>query len=477
MRNVDLLRSVDIFAQLSDEELLKIAGLLKEARVNRDATIFRQGEPGDALYLVSSGRVKATVADDAGGGERELESFSDGQFFGKMALVTGEPRSVTTQAATDARLLVLRKDDFDDFLAHNVHVMVQTMKVIAQLQAASSRRPAVERVAPSPRPPVERVAPNPQPAVERVVPNPQPAVEKVAPSPRPPVERVAPSAQPAVERVASDLHPPQEEAAEDPHPSGKVFTVFSPKGGVGKTTVAVNLAIALARAHPGSVALLDLSLTFGHTTLLLNLTPKSSLSAATAEVLRGMDPQGEMGYYLCTHPSSGLTVMAGATRPEEGETVTGEMAKVAIQQLRLRFPYVVVDTESYFSDPVLAALELSDRILILCSPEITSLRDVRECQRIFHEVVPIHRDRIVYLMNYIFPFKALSKEQFEGPLQQELFAELPYGGDGPARAALRGEAFLETQSGSPLGRSIQKLATRLASASDAHQERKRGFFR
>lgn len=433
MRNVDLLRSVDIFAQLSDEELLKIAGLLKEARVNRDATIFRQGEPSDALYLVSSGRVKATVADDAGGGERELESFSDGQFFGKMALVTGEPRSVTTQAATDARLLVLRKDDFDDFLAHNVHVMVQTMKVIAQLQAASSRRPAVERVVPNP--------------------------------------------QPAMERVASDLHPPQEEAAEDPHPSGKVFTVFSPKGGVGKTTVAVNLAIALARAHPGSVALLDLSLTFSHTTLLLNLTPKSSLSAATAEVLRGMDPQVELGYYLSTHPSSGLTVMAGATRPEEGETVTGEMAKVAIQQLRLRFPYVVVDTESYFSDPVLAALELSDRILILCSPEITSLRDVRECQRIFHEVVPIHRDRIVYLMNYIFPFKALSKEQFEGPLQQELFAELPYGGDGPARAALRGEAFLETQSGSPLGRSIQKLAARLVSASDAHQERKRGFFR
>ena len=433
MRNVDLLRSVDIFAQLSDEELLKIAGLLKEARVNRDATIFRQGEPGDALYLVSSGRVKATVADDAGGGERELESFSDGQFFGKMALVTGEPRSVTTQAATDARLLVLRKDDFDDFLVHNVHVMVQTMKVIAQLQAASSRRPAIERVVPNP--------------------------------------------QPAMERVASDLHPPQEEAAEDPHPSGKVFTVFSPKGGVGKTTVAVNLAIALARAHPGSVALLDLSLTFSHTTLLLNLTPKSSLSAATAEVLRGMDPQVELGYYLSTHPSSGLTVMAGATRPEEGETVTGEMAKVAIQQLRLRFPYVVVDTESYFSDPVLAALELSDRILILCSPEITSLRDVRECQRIFHEVVPIHRDRIVYLMNYIFPFKALSKEQFEGPLQQELFAELPYGGDGPARAALRGEAFLETQSGSPLGRSIQKLAARLVSASDAHQERKRGFFR
>lgn len=433
MRNVDLLRSVDIFAQLSDEELLKIAGLLKEMRVNGDATIFRQGEPGDALYLVSSGRVKATVADDASGGERELESFSDGQFFGKMALVTGEPRSVTTQAATDARLLVLRKDDFDDFLAHNVHVMVQTMKVIAQLQAASSRRPAVERVVPNP--------------------------------------------QPAMERVASDLHSPQEEAAEDPHPSGKVFTVFSPKGGVGKTTVAVNLAIALARAHPGSVALLDLSLTFSHTTLLLNLTPKSSLSAATAEVLRGMDPQVELGYYLSTHPSSGLTVMAGATRPEEGETVTGEMAKVAIQQLRLRFPYVVVDTESYFSDPVLAALELSDRILILCSPEITSLRDVRECQRIFHEVVPIHRDRIVYLMNYIFPFKALSKEQFEGPLQQELFAELPYGGDGPARAALRGEAFLETQSGSPLGRSIQKLAVRLVSASDAHQQRKRGFFR
>lgn len=434
MKSIDLLRSMDIFAQVSEGDLQKIAALLKEKQVNRDAVVFRQGDAGDALYVVLSGRIQG-VASDAAGREKVLGIFSEGQPFGEMALLTGEPYPATMQAVTDARLLLLRKEDFDLFLAHNVQVMLQTMKVVAQRQAATSQRMA---------------AASQQQAVVTE-------------------GRVA---------IAEEFG----QEAEDSGPAGKLFTVFSPKGGVGKSTLAVNLAVTLAQQHPDSVALLDLSLTFGHAALFLNLTPKTSLSATNVEALRGMGVEDGLAYYMAVHPTSGLRLLTGATRPEEGETVSGDMAKAAIELLRRHFAYVVVDTESCFSDPVLAALESSDKILMLCSPEISSLRDTRECQRILNEVVHIPGDRLLYLLNHLFPFKMLSKEQFESGLQQELFAELPYGGEVPARAALRGEILVESQPGSNLARAVQRLATQVAAedakvAADSDHDKRRGFFR
>jgi pilus assembly protein CpaE len=277
--------------------------------------------------------------------------------------------------------------------------------------------------------------------------------------------------------------PRGDEAAVAALPSGgKVFTVFSPKGGVGKSTVAVNLAVALAHQHAESVVLVDLSLTFGHDLLLLNLTATSSLASTTADALKKMGLAEGLAYYLTTHNPSSLRVLAGSTRPEEGEAVSGDAAKTAIEQLKKHFSYVVVDTSSAFTDPVLAALEMSDRVLMLCSPEIVVLRDIRECQRIFNDVVHLKRDKVLYLMNHIFPHKGLSREQFEDALQQPLYMEIPNGGEVPIKASLRGEALVETQSGSAIAKSIQKLASQLVvetatrAGATAQPEKKWGLF-
>ena len=439
MRNVDLLKSMDIFAQLADDDLQKIAGLLRERRVAKDTILFRQGDAGDALYVVLSGRIRYSATDSAGQ-ENILGVFSEGNYFGEMALLAGEPRPATAQAVTDTRMLMLRKDDFDGFLASNVPVMLQMMKIMTQRQAAGLQRPA----------------PAAEPAGPPSFAAPQPTL-----SPRPAMSSGSYGV-PATAFVPPGLTVP----ADLPPPTGKVFTIFSPKGGVGK-----------------SVALVDLSLVFGHGMLLLNLEPRSSLASTSAASLRQMNLQEGLSHYLSVHPSSTLRVLAGSIRPEEGETVSGEVVKAGLEQLRRYFAYVVVDTGSYFWDPILAALEAADRILLICSPEISVVRDMRECQRILNDVVHVTRDRILYVMNYLFPFKVLSRQQFENSLEQQIHFELPYGGDVAAKAALRGESFVETQSGSSLARSIEKLAAQLvaetakAGVVGAIQEKRRGFFR
>ncbi|HEX9014484.1 MAG TPA: cyclic nucleotide-binding domain-containing protein, partial [Chloroflexota bacterium] len=333
MSNVDLLKATGIFSQIAEEDLQKIEPLLREKTAGRDEVVCRQGDAGNALYIVQSGRIKSSATDPVGR-ERTVGFFTDGQAFGEMALLTGESYATTAQAAVDSKLLVLRKDDFDTFLAQNVQVMLQMMKVTADRQAHTTARP------------------------------------------------------PHADEMSAPTGPG----------GGKVFTIFSPKGGVGKSTIAVNLAVFLARQHPDSVVLVDLSLTFGHDLLLLNLTTKSSLSATSGDALRKTGMSEGLAYYLAVHEPSSLRVLPGSTRPEDGETVSGETAKVAIEQLRRHFAYVVVDTSSTFGDPVLAALEQSDRVVMLCTPEMAVLRDVRECQRIFNSVVHLTHDRVVYVM-------------------------------------------------------------------------------
>lgn len=544
MKSADIIDRIEIFATLSEEDRHSVAGLMKEQSVDNGTVLVKRGDTGHALYYVLSGQLNGSVIDGEGN-EKPVANYCQGQCFGDMGLLIGEKSPHTVRAVADARLLVLEKDDFDDFLGQNVPAMLKMMKVIAQRKAESKQQPAVHDehpVRPNPsmsQPPLESrtSTPSPVPSAYENPPIPgqvpvsnsddavvdrgepdrrqdasvgsmgnlpanarKPKGDPPPPHIEPVLDTASSAANPSVQETERDkpltyvneqaAHPAGQplaanndhlDVALEDHPiGGKVITIFSPKGGVGKSTVAVNLAVAMARARRGDVALLDLSLTFGHVPLMLNLAPRSSLAAANPDALRRLDLPENMDHYLMLHPSSGLRVMAGALKPEEGELVSAETVGIALQQLRRHFAYLVIDTGSQFTDPVLAALEASDMIFVLCSPEMSVLRDVRECQRIWGNVVRIPRDRVHYLMNNLFPFKTLSRGQLEEGMQQKLFAELPYGGDAAAKAVLKGETLIEARSGSPLARSIQALAAQLTAEGikgGGKQDRKRGFFR
>ena len=156
---------------------------------------------------------------------------------------------------------------------------------------------------------------------------------------------------------------------------GTVVAVFSPKGGVGRTTVAVNLAIAAATELGKKVVVMDGSFQFGDVGVLLNLNPKSKSIADLIPELQAGELES-MDTFLVDH-SAGIRVLLAPPSPETAEIITAGWVKRVIDGLRQDNDLVVVDCSSYFNDTTLAILDAADMILTMLSLEITSVKNMR----------------------------------------------------------------------------------------------------
>ena len=151
--------------------------------------------------------------------------------------------------------------------------------------------------------------------------------------------------------------------------------MFSPKGGVGRTTVAVNLAVAAATELGKKVVIVDGSFQFGDVGVLLNLNPKSK---SIADLIPELDA-GELeslDTFLINH-TAGIRVLLAPPSPETAEMITADGVKVILEALRTTHDLVVVDCTSYFNDTTLAILDAADVILTMLSLEITSIKNMR----------------------------------------------------------------------------------------------------
>jgi pilus assembly protein CpaE len=153
-----------------------------------------------------------------------------------------------------------------------------------------------------------------------------------------------------------------------------VIAVFSPKGGVGRTTIAVNLAVAAASLGK-KVALVDASFQFGDVGVLLNLNPRNkSIGDLAAELQTG--EAESLDTFMITH-SSGVRVLLAPPSPEQAELIGPLAVKRVLQRLRQDHELVIVDCPSSFNEPTLAVLDESDLILTVLSLEITSVKNMR----------------------------------------------------------------------------------------------------
>ena len=156
---------------------------------------------------------------------------------------------------------------------------------------------------------------------------------------------------------------------------GKVLTVFSTKGGAGKSVLAVNLATVLARRSDKPVVLVDADLQFGDIAVMLSLAPHHTIVDAVGSLDR-LDAE-LLQQYLLRHQPSGLLILPAPLEPSFAEQITAEEIMQIVAILRTFCSFVAIDTPAYFNEVVLAIIEDSDEILLMAGLDIPNIKNVK----------------------------------------------------------------------------------------------------
>jgi pilus assembly protein CpaE len=184
-------------------------------------------------------------------------------------------------------------------------------------------------------------------------------------------------------------------SAPEPVAAGRVVTIFSTKGGCGKSVVATNLALMLSQQAPDEVVLVDLDLQSGDVAVLMQLLPEWTIHDAAVRGER-LDSE-QLSGFLTVHPE-GLHVLAAPLQPEHAEGIDGHTTSHIIRLLRERFRFVVIDGPASFTDPLLAALDESDLTVVIASLDVPSVKGMRTTLHTL-EQIGISPSRIRRLVN------------------------------------------------------------------------------
>ena len=201
---------------------------------------------------------------------------------------------------------------------------------------------------------------------------------------------------------------------------GQLITVFGTKGGIGKTFVATNLAVSLAENKQNSVALVDLDLDFGNAALTLNIIPRFTISDVVNEI--SILDQDLMESYLIPH-SSGVRLLAATAEPQTTEFITSEQISLILKILKNIFDYVVVDMPARFYEPVDPALQEADMLLLIATPEVVTLRNIRSCLNTLAQF-KYPAAKIKLLLNKVDSRDDIKPRDVEATLNNKIYASL-----------------------------------------------------
>ena len=237
-------------------------------------------------------------------------------------------------------------------------------------------------------------------------------------------------------------------------PKGKIVTVYSPKGGAGCTTIAVNLAITLHNDDT-RVALADANLQFGDVAVFVNEQGKNTI-ADLAPRAEELDPE-IVEEVMLKHSASGLHILAAPSRPEYADKISsGQLAKV-LEYLRQMYAYVIVDTSAYLNDNTLAAIDVSDMIILVTTQDIPSIKNCRLFLDLL-QTMGVERERILFVMNRFDRRINITPDRVAENLKQEISSVIPLDEQTVMKAVNRGVPFVLEGKNQPAGRGILSLA-------------------
>src|SRR5215217_8054129 len=246
---------------------------------------------------------------------------------------------------------------------------------------------------------------------------------------------------------------------EDGGHDGQVIALFSPKGGVGRTTVAVNLAIAAATELGKSVVLMDGSFQFGDVGVLLNLNPKNKSIADLVPELEAGEPES-LDTFVINH-SAGIKVLLAPPSPEMAELITPSAVKRVIEALRRQNDLVIVDCASSFNDTTLAILDSADTILTMLSLEITSIKNMRLFLEVADQLGYEH-DKVKLVLNRADSSLGIRVADVESSIGRKVDHTIVSDGRSVVYALNRGVPFFLSNREAQVSQDILRLAESVA---------------
>jgi pilus assembly protein CpaE len=243
--------------------------------------------------------------------------------------------------------------------------------------------------------------------------------------------------------------------------TSRVISVVSPKGGVGKTTVATNLAVGLAQIAPQATVLVDLDIQFGDVASGLNLDPEYFLPSA----VNGPASRDTMVLktFLTLH-ETGLYVIAAPDSPVDADGITAADVRQLLRALAAEFRYVVVDTAPGLSEHTLAAMDETTDAVLLTSMDVPGLRGLRKEVETLRSLDLLAQRRQV-VINFFDTSAGLSTDDIEATVGVPVDLVLPRSKAVPASVNL-GVPLLQSGVRDPVTKQLRTLVDRLAEGAD-----------
>ncbi len=245
--------------------------------------------------------------------------------------------------------------------------------------------------------------------------------------------------------------------AEKPEKLGRVISAYSPKGGAGTSAIAANLAIALSSGS--RVAIVDLSLQFGGQDVIFNLQPRRHIADLASENIQ-LDEETVTGAMLA-HPS-GVKILLAPPRPELADLITPELIKGVLSVLRKSFDYVIVDCPSFLDDKTIAALEESDLILLVTTPELTAIKGVKQFFQLLEAGAIKHpASNVILVLNRDDRRSGISARDIQASLKHPVEAVIPNDEGRVLFSVNRGVPLYSMERGSAFSEGISRLAGKI----------------
>lgn len=233
--------------------------------------------------------------------------------------------------------------------------------------------------------------------------------------------------------------------------ANKVVSIFGTKGGVGKSIICTNLAVALAQKYKNQVGVVDLDIQFGDISIMMNINPRKTI----AELMQEGDRLGRELLEDYIYERKGVHILTAPNKPEFAELVTADRVGQILRLFRQMYEFTLIDTPSFIDETTLTALEQSDLILLVISLDLPTIKNVRKGIDILRSLQLLSKTRLI--LNRSSGVAGIEPRDVEKVLDMKIRAEVPSDGKLVISSLNQGIPFVDINPKAPISKGIMSL--------------------